>query len=191
MNSLLRLAFIISLYSFIQVAIANPVVSLTPDIKTVNVGDEFSVDVVVSDLPVTEGGGFNLTFDPSMVQVTSVSVDNSVWTFKTLPGVIDNETGKVSDVMFARFDGISGDINIATVQFEGVGSGEFLLTLEESKPSPFASNGKKLTVQFKTATVNVTGIATPDVAASTSSGSLNLIFISLFLLLSIFCRIRF
>ena len=44
---------------------AGPVVSINPQKTKAKVGSTVSVDIMAQDLPVSEGGGVTLRFDPS------------------------------------------------------------------------------------------------------------------------------
>jgi hypothetical protein len=94
----------------------------------------------------TEGGGFDLTFDPAVVQVSGVTVDAATWEFFTKNGTIDNARGTLTDLIFASFAGRSGNFPIATITFTTVAAGSPNLHLTESTVNPFASGGRRLAV---------------------------------------------
>jgi hypothetical protein len=94
----------------------------------------------------TEGGGFDLTFDPAVVQVSGVTVDAATWEFFTKNGTVDNARGTLTDLIFASFAGRSGNFPIATITFTTVAAGSPSLHITESAVNPFASGGRRLAV---------------------------------------------
>lgn len=77
--------------------------SLSPDAKTVDLGTSFSLDVLASDFANSIlGGGFELSFDPSVLRLDSVVIPAS-WEFARSGGLIDNASGTLSDAYFATF----------------------------------------------------------------------------------------
>jgi hypothetical protein len=94
----------------------------------------------------TEGGGLDLTFDPGVVQVASVSVDATTWEFFAKSGDIDNARGTLSDLIFASFAGRAGSFPIATITFNTVAAGSANIHMTESTKNPFASAGRRLAV---------------------------------------------
>jgi len=120
-----------------------------------HVGERFSLDVLMSDFPTTEGGGLVLRFNPRVVRVTNVSVDDGVWSFVNKNGDIDNDKGKVSDILFSNFRGVTGDAKIATIEFEAIHKGKSRIRLKESASNPFAGGGENITVEFKSAKIRI------------------------------------
>jgi hypothetical protein len=97
----------------------------------------------------TEGGGLDVQFDPSVVQVTSVTVDRTTWEFYANDGTIDNTHGQIQNILFASFEARSGSFPIATVSFQAVASGSPQWKLAESAINPFASAGQRLSVAIR------------------------------------------
>ena len=133
--------------------ITGPYLALSSDEATVNEGESFTLDIEINDFPVSEGGAVTLRFNPAQIQVTTVSVDSNVWDFVNKDGQINNAEGTVSDILFSSYQGVSGDAKVATVEFRSIKNGTSEITLEESPVNPFASNGQKMVVSFKTTTV--------------------------------------
>ena len=127
---------------------AGPVLNINPQKTKAKVGSTVSVDIMAQDLPVSEGGGVTLRFDPSVVQVTGVSVNTAQWNFASSPGVIDNTKGEVSDIWVSSFSGVSGNAKIATVNLQAIKRGKSPLRFQESALNPFASAGNRLSVSF-------------------------------------------
>jgi len=129
------------------------VVSLSSNKVLISDGDFFALDVTASDLSASEGGSVTLKFNPALVQVSSVNVNNSVWSFVNQNGTIDNVNGTISDIVFSSYQGVSGDAILATVEFQSVSKGTSSIVVTASDVNPFASNGEVLNVLFETANV--------------------------------------
>ncbi len=133
-----------------------PYVALSKSDINVYQGDTFTLDVLMSDFTsTTEGGGVSLQYDPALLQVTSVNVDNTVWDFKNKNGHINNVEGTVSDILFSNYRGVTGDARITTIEFKSIKKGSGTITLQESSANPFAGNGQIIAVSFETTTVAV------------------------------------
>lgn len=151
---------LITLFGLMLLALsanAEPLITFGNKVVKVSPGESFEVEVTAKDLPVTEGGGISLSFDPTVIQATEVRVDTKAWDFASRNGEIDNKEGKISNILFANFKGVSGDTKIATIKFKAVKKGDSDLKLLGIEKMPFASEGKKLAVKFKGAKVKVKG----------------------------------
>ena len=119
------------------------------------IGDVFTTDVLMSNFPVTEGGGLVLHYDPKYLQVSNVTVDSSVWQFVNKNGDIDNAAGTVTGILFSSYRGVAGSAKIATIEFQATKKGKTEIILEESADNPFASNGQKIGVVFTPTKVRI------------------------------------
>lgn len=128
-------------------------VSLSSSKVSVDDGEFFTLDVTASDLAVSEGGAVSLSFDPALVQVSSVNVDSSTWNFVNQNGSVDNVKGTISDIVFSSYQGVSGDAVLATIEFKSINKGASSIAVTASDVNPFASNGEVLNVLFETANV--------------------------------------
>lgn len=147
----------ILLFMFTALASADDeaVVSLSKKKIKSNIGSTVTVDLQMSEFPVTEGGGVNIRYNPRVVQINNVTVDASTWNFVNQNGNIDNAYGIVSNILFSSFRGVSGDARIATIELEFVGRGKSKIRLEASDDNPFASNGEPLDVKFRSTRIRV------------------------------------
>jgi hypothetical protein len=134
---------------------AEPIVGFTQDKTIVRAGDVFTISIVGTDLPLIEGGGVSLNYDPSILNVLNVSVDNNAWEFASTSGKISNLDGRVTDILFSSYSGKSGDVQIATIQIKAVARGRAVLGLSESAANPFASQGRQVPVKFEKIKVTV------------------------------------
>jgi hypothetical protein len=138
---ILSVAVIVFLMQTLEAA----TIQTDPSYTRVNIGDAFTIDIVGLDFPETQGGGFTLIYDPNMLNVINVSIDEAqFWTFVNDNGVIDNESGVLSEVNVSEFPGIIGDFTIATIEFLAVGYGTSRFRLTESTGNPWASNGTEI-----------------------------------------------
>lgn len=112
---------------------------------SINVGDSFSLNILGSGfISNVDGGGVNFSYDSSILNVTSVSIDGSVWDFGSAgisTGVIDNGAGTVDGIMVNTFSDVIGSFDVATIQFLAIGSGTSALNLAEYALNPWASGG--------------------------------------------------
>ncbi len=112
---------------------------------SINVGDSFSLNILGSGFTSNvDGGGVNFSYDSSILNVTSVSINGSVWDFGGAgisTGVIDNGAGTVDGVMVNTFGAVTGDFTVATIQFMAIGTGTSALSLIEYALNPWASGG--------------------------------------------------
>jgi hypothetical protein len=143
---------------FVSTAQASTVL-LQPENLTVHKGATFSLNLVgrgfVSNL---DGGGASLKYDPAILQVTNVFVNSDVWNFFTSNGVIDNVNGLVDDILFNAFRDVTGDFQIATLDFVAKSVGKTNLDLSEALMNPFASGGSVLAVDLVGSSVSVVPI---------------------------------
>ena len=110
--------------------------------------DIFNLDIVgLGFVDNVDGGGVNISFDPSVVNVLSVSIDPLVWNLGfpgVDPGVIDNGAGTVSGIKVnTMLTDVTGDFIVATVQFQVVGALGLSssLALSDVGANPWASGG--------------------------------------------------
>lgn len=139
------------------IAQAEPMVRLTPEKNDFVTGGTYTLQMVIEQFPRTEGGGLNLQFNPSVLNVVGVQVDNKAWSFVSRNGEIDNEAGEVTGVVFSSFPGLSGNATIATIEIKAIKPGRSLLKLSESMLNPFASDGESINVTLKDAQAKVRG----------------------------------
>lgn len=147
-------------------------VSITPSLSNVNLGDTFSVDVAATGFPdKIFGGGYNLAFDPAILQLDAVTIPAS-WEFATSTGLLDPVAGTVSDVFFNTFVApIKGDFLTATLKFTAVGSGTSAISLSESGAFPFGNEfGNPVAVTYVNGSVNVAAVPEPSSLALLLAG---------------------
>ncbi|MCW8831658.1 MAG: cohesin domain-containing protein, partial [Gammaproteobacteria bacterium] len=127
----------------------------------VNENDSFSLDVVGRDfVGDVDGGGVNVNFDPSVVNVVSVTIDETVWNLGSnanSTGTINNTTGSVEGIMVNTFAYLTGDFIVATINFQVVGSAGSStdLILSELKKNPWASAGSRINPVFVDGSVSI------------------------------------
>jgi hypothetical protein len=119
-------------------------------------GENFAQNVI--------GGGLNLAWDPAVLDLVSVTVDTTTWSFASSPGVLDAAAGTLTDLYFASFAAVlpTGSFPIATLRFAGDGPGSTAIQLSASATQPFASDQAQLiAVDFVHAQVVVSAVPEP------------------------------
>jgi len=149
--------------------------------STFNLGDTFSLTVQGSDFGLIVGGGLDLSFDASILQVNTVTINQSVFEFYigdgTEEGVLDNSFGELLNTSFNTFFGATGNFDIMNISFIAVGAGQSDLVLSESALWVFADElggyyGNQ--VVFDPAVVNVSAVPVPAAIWMFGSGLLGL-----------------
>ena len=160
-SKLLLFSLISALLPFSQVARAETVF-IDPATATVSPSQVFTVEVKGSGFGgVLDGGGFDVSFNPRVLNVESIKVDTSVWEFAPIDGAIDNLNGKITDTEFNSFvHNNTGSFDIAQISFLSVGAGASNISLVENQNNPFASGGNPVTVTFTEANI-ISGIFVP------------------------------
>ena len=112
---------------------------------TIYAGDSFSLNITGSGFTSNvDGGGVNFTYDKNILNVTSVTIDEIVWDFGGAgisTGSIDNGAGTANGIMVNTFSTVIGSFDVATIQFQAIGSGTSALNLTEYALNPWASGG--------------------------------------------------
>lgn len=143
------------LFAFATLVNADTTVSFSDSRVISQAGQTFSLDILISGAPNIEGGGVAIHFRPDLLEVTNVTVDNTIWNFVNKDGDINNDKGSVTDVLFSSFRGVSGDAKIATVEFKSLKRGKGVISLEEASTNPFASGGQKISTSFESTKIKV------------------------------------
>ena len=133
---------------------------ITWDSTSNNVSENgiFTMDVIGTGFVTNvDGGGVDLSFDPSVLSVLSVTIDEVFWDFATDPGTIDNLSGTVNGIAVNAFSSVTGDFTVASIQFQTIGSigAGSLLTLSEYALNPWASGGSAINPDFTSGSVTV------------------------------------
>ena len=97
-------------------------VNVTPSSQTVNAGETFTVDITIDPAEPIAGAQFNLSFDPLLLIVNSVTEDDLFTGYTTQfdPGTIDNTNGLITDVNGVITNpgaGVSSPGTFATISF--------------------------------------------------------------------------
>ena len=140
------------------VTYSKPTVAFTSQQVNASVGETFTLDISMSNFPVSEGGGVSVKFDASMLNVSDVSINASNLNFVNKVGSIDNNVGVISDILFSSYKGVSGDSQIATITFNAIGSGSSQVILQSSSVNPFSSDGKVVVTDFIYSNVQIAAV---------------------------------
>ncbi len=156
MPTLNKAALLLMLAIFMVNTAQAATISVDPSSSVVGNGDIFFIDIIGETFPTTEGGGFNLSFDPFVINILSVSIDGGVWNFVNDLGTIDNLAGTLSEVLVSAFPGVATvDFVVATLETKAVGLGTSALSLTESVTNPWASGGPLIAPGFTPGSVTV------------------------------------
>ncbi|WP_165390753.1 cohesin domain-containing protein [Pseudoduganella lutea] len=108
----------------------------TPNMATV--GQVIELDVELTDVTDLYTYQFSLSFDPTVLQISSVVLGDIFSGYPTGPavsGYLDNAAGTLSYVAHslvgASLPGVSGNGSLATITFQAVGAGNSALTLSD------------------------------------------------------------
>ena len=155
-------------------------ITTDPFNSTVGLNSVFTINITGEGFPETQGGGFNLAWDPTILDVNSVSIDGGVWDFTNDLGSINNVSGTLSEVKVSAFPGVNtGSFIVATVEFLAVGLGSSNLALTESTGNPWASDGSPIGPTFTTnGSITVSSVPIPAAAWLFGSGFVGLIGIA-------------
>ena len=147
---------------------------LAPTNTTVTTGSSFAVQVRgVGFTDNVVGGGFNLSFNPTVVNLSSVLINTAVWEFVSSPGAINNVAGTLVDVFFNsnRLVLPTGNFDIATLNFTAMAEGVSALTLAASPDFPFANdNIEIINVTFGSGSAAVIAVPEPSTWATMALG---------------------
>ena len=150
-------------------------ITWNPANSIVGQGDAFSLNVVGTGFANVEGGGVNLSFDATKLNVLSVTIDNLVWDFVTNTGTIDNVAGTVNGITVSAWDNIvTGDFTVATIWFQEISGGSFLnspIGITEYALDRWVGSGDFINPDFVNGTVTVAVSAVPVPAAAWLFGS--------------------
>lgn len=144
------------------------IISFNNNSLTVNPGDSFSLTIQGTGFPAIVGGGLNLDFDASVLQIDQVTTNQSVFEFYLGNGIeeghLNNAAGKLDDTAFNTFIGATGDFDIMTIDFTAIGSGLSQLQLSESSVWVFSDvYGNKVgdSLSYISAEVSVSAVPVP------------------------------
>jgi hypothetical protein len=139
-------------------------VTAFPNPAEVTLGDTFSVNILAADFDVVlDGGGLNIQYDPSIVQLNTAVVDTAVWDplLSGVNGTIDNTSGNITGLYFSSFANVTGDFSIATLEFTATALGISPLQLSHYDANPFASGGTVTPVTLNNGSIVVSPVPLP------------------------------
>lgn len=152
--------------------------TLTPSTTTVNAGDSFQVDLVVSDLGSgTDLGAFDvqLNFDASLLKLVSYSLGSSLGDLSLLEA-LDLSSGLLSAGSFnlaevsllAELLGQADSFTLATLSFSALDAGSSTLSL--SNVTLGDAYGDALSSSLESATVTANAVPEPASLALLATG---------------------
>lgn len=141
--------------------------SLSPQTSNVTVGDTFNVDVLGTLSGSSfgfDGGGFDLAFDTSVLDATSVTLHSPWGPLSTTLPTIDNTSGVIHSSGVGNLAGVAdGSYTIATIAFLAQASGSSVLNLIGDALNPWSYDfGTPVeTVNLTDGSVNVSAVPIP------------------------------
>ena len=137
MKTLYRFLAAVLLILLATPALAILEMKIVPAANEVSIGENFTVNVRGEGFEngIT-GGSFSLDYDPQVVHILNVSINETLFNFKAEAGTWDNIAGTLRGTGFDNLLGADDDsFEIATIALQAVGIGSSLLDLE---PGEFA-----------------------------------------------------
>lgn len=154
-SNMQKIVFALILLATITAARAEPTVLFSAPEVEVTAGQTFTLELQIAGFPTTEGGGVTVRYNPKVLQVRDVTIDTGIWTFGSRVDEIDNRRGRVSDILFTSYSGVTGAAPVATIEFEAIKKGRSRVRLKESELNRFAGNGEIIPVTFEKTVVKV------------------------------------
>ena len=149
-----KLSLTVALLIAVAGAQAAPKLAFSPDKQKAAVGEHISVQVEIQEADSVDGGGFDLVYDPALIEIVSVSFDDR-WEFKTVPGQVDAQAGRVNGVAFATYSPVSSSVRIATVTVKTLSKGHAVMKTRRSSKFPFAVAGSEVEVAMAKSFINI------------------------------------
>lgn len=147
--------------------------------NTYNQNDIFTLDVIGTDfVSNVDGGGVDITYNSSVLNVLSITIDELVWDFAVSPGIIDNGAGTVNGLYVNAFSPVTGDFTVASIEFQVIGTtgSNSALTLTEYALNPWASGGLPINPSYTNGNVSV--VPVPAAAWLFASGLIALVSVA-------------
>jgi len=145
----------------------------------VNVNDSFTLNIIGTSFSNNvDGGGLDFSFNSSVLNVASISIDENVWNLGAgiSTGTIDNVLGTVNGISVNAWSDVIGDFTVASVTFQAIGSGISGLSLSEWGTNPWASGGSLINPDYVNASVTaVSAVPVPAAVWLFCSGLTGLI----------------
>jgi len=138
---------------------------------TVNINQEFDVNVEVRDVQGLQGVQFTLQFNPAVLEARSINKGNIFTSPLEAPKTFNNTTGLVNygAIVLTTAEAFSGSSGVAAViRFRSKAAGESQLTISETILG--AEGGASIAHTAFSATVNVVQIVAPTVQTNAATG---------------------
>ena len=154
-----------------SVATTNTIVKVSPAAQNIPVGQSFSINVVIDPHTPIAGAQFNLQFDPSLVQVNTVTEgklfkQNGATTLFN-PGIIDNNAGVVKHIWgntLGAGESVSSVGTFAIIDFISTSSGLSpleLITVGAISVKVANPDGNAVPINIENGNVKVNALSPP------------------------------
>ncbi len=137
LGAIIAVAFLTSTLSVSSFADSIPTLSIIPVSPTVGVGTTFAIDVNIAGVTDLYDFQFDLSFNPTVLQATSVlegTFLSSGGTTFFIPGTIDNAAGTITsnaDTLLTAISGVSGNGTLLLLDFTALTEGTSDLTISD------------------------------------------------------------
>ncbi|MDD5431294.1 MAG: cohesin domain-containing protein [Candidatus Pacebacteria bacterium] len=138
-------------------------ISLISNSQNLGINQEFNVDLIIeSDVNINAAQGI-VSFSPGVLQLISVSRDNSIFNFWVEDPTISNDVGTMS-FTGGTAQGVSGkSLKVLSMKFKATGVGESAIKLSGGTVAADDGQGTNVLSDIKEAKVSVTGMVTEPV----------------------------
>jgi hypothetical protein len=131
----LRVFFVLSISLICPINSEATTINVEPSSKTVNIGDVFSLDIVLSEVTDLYSYEFDISFDPLLLAAQDIIEGSFLSTGGStffIPGTIDNSAGSVSvtgNSLVGEVPGVNGSGTLVTLSFLALSEGISLVQL--------------------------------------------------------------
>ena len=163
MKKLYKKLFIIASVLLSQQVSAATITWNVPDYSA-GLNDVFTLDVIGTGfVGNVDGGGVNISYDATVLNVLSVSIDENIWDLGAgiSTGTIDNSVGTVNGITVNAFSSVTGDFIVASIEFLAVGAGLTDTALSEYILNPWGSGGNPINPDHVPGLVTVSAVPLP------------------------------
>jgi hypothetical protein len=156
---------IICLSVFSQ-AFAASDLSLVSDVQTANIGQQFSINLLLNAEENINAAQGIVSFSPSVLQMVSVDNTDSIFNFWVEDPTISNDVGTMSFVGGSSKSAVGGKLKILTMKFKAVGIGASNIKFSNGVVTADDGLGTNVLSTVKETAITVSGTVIPGAAVT-------------------------